>query len=68
MLGGDEKQPPVRSALLIGKKIESKADKKPDEKKPDEKKPDEVKPNAEKTSDPKSDADKSKDTNKPPQH
>jgi len=37
--GGDEKQPPVRSALLVGKKVEKKAEKKPDEKKSgDEKK------------------------------
>jgi hypothetical protein len=30
MLGGDEKQPPGRSALLIGKKVEPKSGKKPD--------------------------------------
>src|SRR5207244_3933503 len=33
LLGGDEKQPPVRSALLIGKKVKPKSEKKPDDKK-----------------------------------
>src|SRR5205823_1668998 len=38
LLGGDEKQPPVRSALLIGKKVKPTPEKKPDEKKSEDKK------------------------------